>query len=56
MVVLAGEMNGLVGSSNVGYDGIHGSFGYGGMQMDPGSFSISHSQNLFKPFHFKGTS
>ena len=28
MVVLAGDMNGHVGSSNVGYDGTHGAFGY----------------------------
>jgi len=28
MVVLAGDMNGHVGSSNVGYDGMHGGFGY----------------------------
>jgi len=27
-----------VGSSNIGYDGTHGGFGYGdGMQMHPGS-------------------
>jgi len=40
MVVLAGDMNGHVGSSNAGYDGTHGSFGYGdiiGMQIDPAS-------------------
>jgi len=39
MVVLAGDMTGHVGSSNVGYDGMHGGFGYAdrGMQMDPGS-------------------
>jgi len=29
MVVLAGDMNGHVGCSNVGYDGMHGGFGYG---------------------------
>jgi len=28
MVVLAGDMNGHVGSSNVGYDGTHGGFWY----------------------------
>jgi len=28
IVVLAGDMNGHVGSSNVGYDGTHGGFGY----------------------------
>jgi len=36
MVVLAVDMNGHVGSSNAGYDGMHGGFGYGmeiGMQM-----------------------
>jgi len=38
MVVLAGDMNGHVGSSNVGYDGMHGGSGYGDrMLMDPGS-------------------
>jgi len=36
MVVLAGDMNGHVGSSNVGYDRMHGGFGMElGMQMDP---------------------
>ena len=29
MVVLASDMNGHVGSSNDGYDGMHGDFGYG---------------------------
>jgi len=29
MVVFAGDMNGYIGSSNVGYDGTHGGFGYG---------------------------
>ena len=29
MVVLAGDMNGHVGNSHVGYDGTHGGFGYG---------------------------
>jgi len=29
MVVLAGDMNAHVQSSNVGYDGMHGGFGYG---------------------------
>jgi len=33
MVLLAGDTNGHIGSSNVGYVGTHGSFG---MQMDPG--------------------
>jgi len=34
MVVLAGDMNGHVGSSNVGYDGPHGGFGYGDRNAD----------------------
>jgi len=36
MVVLAGDMNGHVGSSrhNVGYDGTHGGFGYGARNAD----------------------
>jgi len=34
MVVLAGDMNGHVGSSNVGYDGTHGGFGYGDRNAD----------------------
>jgi len=29
MVVVAGDMNGHVGNSNVGYSGIHGRFGCG---------------------------
>jgi len=33
-VVLAGDMNGHVGSSNVGYDGMHGGFGYGDRNAD----------------------
>jgi len=40
MVVLAGDMNGHVGSSNVGYDGSTCRYHLGmeiGMQMDPGS-------------------
>jgi len=32
--VLAGDMNGHVGSSNVGYDGKHGGFGYGDRNAD----------------------
>jgi len=28
IVVLAADMNGHAGSSNVGYDGMHGDFGY----------------------------
>jgi len=38
MVVLAGDMNGHVGSSNVGYDGMHRGFGYGDRNAD-GSIS-----------------
>ena len=34
MVVFAGNMNGHDGSSNVGYDGIHGGFGYGSRNAD----------------------
>jgi len=34
MVVLAGDMNGHVGSSNVGYDEMHGGFGYGDRNAD----------------------
>ena len=34
MVVLAGDTNGHVRSSNVGYDGTHGGFGYGARNAD----------------------
>ena len=34
MVVFAGDMNGHVGSSNAGYDGTHGGFGYGSRNAD----------------------
>jgi len=34
MVVVAGDMNGHVGNSNVGYSGIHGRFGYGCRSAD----------------------
>ena len=34
MVVFAGDMNGHVRSSNVGYDGTHGGFGYGSVNAD----------------------
>ena len=34
MVVFAGVMNGHVGSSNAGYDGTHGGFGYGSRNAD----------------------
>jgi len=32
--VLAGDTNGYVGSSNVGYDGMHGGFAYGYRNAD----------------------
>jgi len=34
MLVLAGDMNGHVGSSNVGYDGMRGGYGYGARNAD----------------------
>jgi len=34
MVVLAVDVNGHVGSSNVDYDGMHGDFGYGDRNAD----------------------
>jgi len=34
MVVLTGDMNGHVGSSNAGDDGTHGGFGYGDRNVD----------------------
>ena len=34
MVVFAGDMNGHVESSNAGYDGTHGGFGYGSRNTD----------------------
>jgi len=34
MVVLAGDINGHVGSSNVGYDGTDGGYGYGARNAD----------------------
>jgi len=34
MVVFAGDMNGHVSSSNVGYDGTRGGFGYGSRNAD----------------------
>jgi len=34
MVVFAGDMNGHIESSNVGYDGTHGGFGYGSRNAD----------------------
>jgi len=34
MVVLAGDMNGHVGSNSVGYDGTHGGYGFGARNPD----------------------
>jgi len=34
VVVFAGSMNGHIGSSNVGYDGTHGGYGYGSRNTD----------------------
>jgi len=34
LVVFAGDMNGHIGSSNVGYGGTHGGFGYGSRNAD----------------------
>ena len=34
MVVLAGDMNGHVGSSSAGYNRMHGGFGYGDRNAD----------------------
>ena len=34
MVVLAGDMNCYFGSSNIGYDGMHGAFEYGARKAD----------------------
>ena len=39
MVVLPGDMNGHVGSSNVGYYGTHGGFGNGAGNADGSSQS-----------------
>ena len=47
MVVLAGDMNGHVGSNCVGYDGTHGGYGFGDRDadgsriLDGGSVSVS---------------
>jgi len=34
MVVLAGDMNGHVGSNSAGYDGMHGGYGFGDRNAD----------------------
>jgi len=36
--VLAGDMNGHVGSNNVGYDGTHGGYGFGARNADGSRF------------------
>jgi len=47
MAVLAGDMNGHVGSNCVGYDGTHGGYGFGDRDadgsriLDGGSVSVS---------------
>ena len=41
LVVFAGDMNGHIGSSNVGYGGTHGGFGYGSRNAD-GSSNLQH--------------
>jgi len=45
MVALAGDMNGHVGSSNVGYDEMHGGFGYGDRNGD-GSRILAFADGL----------
>jgi len=45
MVVLAGDMNGHVRSSNVGYDGTHDDFGYGDTNAD-GSRILEFAEGL----------
>ena len=45
MVVLAGDMNGHVESSNVGYDGKHGGFGYGDRNAN-GSRTLEFADRL----------
>jgi len=37
MAVLAGDMNGHVGSSNAGYNGMHGGYEYGDRNADGSS-------------------
>jgi len=45
MVALAGDMNGHVVNSNVGYDGMHGGFGYGERNAD-GSMILEFADGL----------
>ena len=47
MVVFAGDMNGHIGSSNVGYDGTHGGFGCGSRNADGSRIlEFADGQNL----------
>jgi len=50
IVVLAGDMNGHVGSSDVGYDGTHGGFGYGDRNAD-GSRILEFAVHQCKSSH-----
>ena len=45
MVVFSGDMNGHVGSSNVGHDGTHCGFGYGSRNAD-GSRIVEFADGL----------
>jgi len=45
MVVLAGDMNGHVGSNSVGYDGMHGGHGFGDRNAD-GSMILEFADGL----------
>jgi len=46
MVVLAGDMNRHIGSSNVSYDGMQGGFGYGDRNAD-GSRILEFADGLY---------
>ena len=46
MVVFAGDMNGHIGSSNVGYDGKQGGFGYGSKNTDTSTKFIKNNQKI----------
>jgi len=46
MVVFAGDMNGHIGSSNVGYDGTHGGFGYGSRKAGSRILEFAYGLNL----------
>jgi len=45
MVVLAGDLNGHIGSNNVGYDEMHGSYEYGVRNAD-GSRMLEFADGL----------